>query len=64
MILEILKAVAGFALFGALFLAVQFYLRRRLAARPGCDILEAMVHGCGNCANGGQCGSNLERHQS
>jgi hypothetical protein len=67
MLVEIVKAIAGFLVVMALWLAVQHYLRRRMAAGRHCDMLEAMVHGCGNCSHHGGCGSGItstERHQS
>lgn len=57
MMLEVVKAVVGLMVLMALWIAVQAYLRRRLALGAGADVLEDMTHGCGNCGHAGACGS-------
>ena len=52
---EILKAVAGVLALALIWLAIQRFLRKRLAIDPGEDVLEDMVHGCGNCEHSGTC---------
>ena len=60
MLLEALKGVAGFLLLMAAWLAVQAYLRKRLAHGAHCDALEEMTHGCGNCHGGGHCAASRQ----
>ncbi len=52
---EFFKAAGGILIVMAAWILVQSVLRRRMAARGDQDMLEDMVHGCGNCAHGAGC---------
>jgi hypothetical protein len=42
---------------------VQDYLRRHMHASEDTDVLQDMVHGCGNCEDIGSCGKSAHKPQ-
>ncbi|MEZ5355659.1 MAG: hypothetical protein R2762_23745 [Bryobacteraceae bacterium] len=54
-LVEILKATAGIMIVMTGWSLVQAFLRRRMAARGDQDMLQDLVHGCGNCTHGSGC---------
>lgn len=52
MLLEMAKAVGGFLVLMAGWMAVQGFIRKRAGCGAGEDVLEHMAHGCGGCGTG------------
>jgi|HubBroStandDraft_6_1064221.scaffolds.fasta_scaffold354415_2 hypothetical protein len=60
-LLSVIKATAGFFIVMAVWLAIQAFARRRNGCAPDRDMLDYMLHGCGNCLHGGNCEKSKER---
>jgi len=58
-----LTSVLGFLFLMAVWFAVQDFLRRRLRAGEDNDVLQDMVHGCGNCEDIGSCARSTKPPQ-
>ena len=54
-LLGVLKAAAGFFVVMAVWLGIQAFARRRGGCARDRDMLDYMLHGCGNCLHGGHC---------
>jgi hypothetical protein len=58
MLADMLKAVFGVMLLMGVWIAVQAFLRKRLAKPRDFDVLEEMTHGCGACGHPHGCGGS------
>lgn len=60
-LLSVLRAAAGFFIVMAVWLGIQAFARRRGGCARDRDMLDYMLHGCGNCLHGGNCEKSKER---
>jgi hypothetical protein len=60
-VLGILKASAGFFIVIGIWLGIQAFARKKNGCAPNRDMLDYMLHGCGNCLHGGNCDKSKER---
>lgn len=60
-VLSVVKASAGFFIVMAVWLGIQAFARRRGGCARDRDMLDYMLHGCGNCLHGGNCEKSKER---
>ena len=63
-VLSVLKAAAGFFIVLAVWLGIQAFARRKSGCARDRDMLDYMLHGCGNCLHGSSCGKSKERARS
>lgn len=57
----VLTGVGGMVFISIAWYGVQYLVRRNTPHMPAdCDLLEAMTHDCGHCAEAGTCG--FHRH--
>lgn len=56
-----LKAAAGFFIVMAIWLGIQAFARKRSGCASDRDMLDYMLHGCGNCLHGNTCEKSKER---
>lgn len=63
-LLGVLKAAAGFFIVMAAWLGIQAFARRRSGCAKDRDMLDYMLHGCGNCMHGSSCEKSKERARS
>ena len=54
-LLSVLKAAAGFFIVMSVWLGIQAWARKRGGCARDRDMLDYMLHGCGNCLHGGNC---------
>jgi hypothetical protein len=60
-LVSVLKAAAGFFIVMSAWLAIQAFARRRGGCARDRDMLDYMLHGCGNCLHGNTCEKSKER---
>ena len=60
-VLGILKASAGFFIVIGIWLGIQAFARKKNGCAPNRDMLDYMLHGCGNCLHGNTCEKSKER---
>jgi len=60
-VVAVLKAAAGFMIVMAVWLGIQGYARRQGGCARDRDMLDYMLHGCGNCLHGNTCEKSKER---
>jgi hypothetical protein len=60
-VLGVLKAAAGFFIVMAIWLGIQAFARKRGGCARDRDMLDYMLHGCGNCLHGNTCEKSNER---
>jgi len=60
----VLKAAAGFFIVLSVWLAIQAFARKKNGCARDRDMLDYMLHGCGNCLHGGKCEKSEERARS
>ena len=58
---SVLKAAVGFFIVMSVWLAIQGIARRRGGCARDRDMLDYMLHGCGNCLHGSTCEKSKER---
>ena len=64
LLVAILKAVLGVFCVMALWLGIQYYVRKRMKSGSELDVLEDMTPGCGCCQNSELCsGAKKEESQ-
>jgi hypothetical protein len=59
--ISVLKAAAGFFIVMAVWLGIQAFARKRSGCARDRDMLDYMLHGCGNCLHGNTCEKSKDR---
>jgi hypothetical protein len=62
-LLAVLKAAGGFFVAMSAWLGIQAFARRKGGCARDRDMLDYMLHGCGNCLHGGSCGKSKEAQE-